>query len=203
MNLLIRSLLIVFTLTITSCSEISSLKELKQYTFNPESGLTKSKNLGAFKISVSSLPGSYRVLNNQENFKTQSEFDSLKSSYDQSRTFWITWESNNDEFSVWDYLQSMHDQKDNLMSYLNFQIGSQVSIKTKNKTIYPVLSSISNNHGLMNKLKAEFVFVPEGNDQWSTYGDYTLNIKGLLFNLGINQFQFTESDYHKTPSFKI
>jgi len=129
--------------------------------------------------------------------------DSVKSKYQNSRTFLLTIEPINEKKDMDLLFQGATSFEEYKMriNMLNFNPGEYVKINAKDKSHLPVLSTMENAYNIDVKKNLYLVFANENNLLNEPELDFEFN--DMIFETGINHFVFQKKDIDNIPSFKF
>lgn len=172
-----------------------------------ENGLIKTRKVNGIEVSVKYLPNEYLIykeLKNIEEEQKQAVNDSLYKAYEGTMTFLFTIgpdeEKGNKDDIMLTGLRNYHEYVDRSMT-MNFELENFVSLKTGEKEIKPVLSSMENVYGLGKSRNILFVFAPEqNNEDFEKMTDLDFIYADELFELGILHFNFRKEDFKNIPA---
>jgi hypothetical protein len=198
-------LLVIVLVFLTGCqNEITDMQSFHQWINDPSNGLTKTKHVGDYKITVKCLPSEFLALREvkEETKPTQPIYDSLLSSYKNTLTFLLMISATSPESQqdpMFKELEGLPEYKERA-GEMNFNMDSYVSIKTSSGEYKPVLTTMENTYGLRNQRVVYIVFADDKHDggllnqpKW----DFIFNDE--IFNTGINHFVFQSSDLADMP----
>ena len=179
----------------THCKKmsISSSIEYNNWLNNIDNGCKVSKEVNGMIIEVKFLPSNYLALKEAESLGNLNSYDSLLKSYKDSNTFLFTFKPKEGHKGDDVMFKNVADYKDYIERSLelNFDLESKITLKTKNDSYSPVLSSLENTYGLTKGRRVYIVFTektPQKELQKSPVFDliYTDDI----YDLGILHFTF-------------
>jgi hypothetical protein len=192
---------------LTSCKkEFKSEAEFYKFWNDKTNGLKKEKIVNDFKITVKYMPVDYLTYNEIKSERSKFNkmmLDSVKSKYQNSRTFLLTIEPINEKKDMDLLFQGATSFEEYKMriNMLNFNPGEYVKINAKDKSHLPVLSTMENAYNIDVKKNLYLVFANENNLLNEPELDFEFN--DMIFETGINHFVFQKKDIDNIPSFKF
>jgi len=197
---------ISFLLTSCKTSHVNSVEEYNKWMNDPENGLVKTKKIKGLTVSVKYLPAAYLIYKELgETDYSEKDRDSLKKAYERSLTFLMTIapdkEKGNKNDIMLEGIVNYKDYSERLLT-LNFELDKNVTLKSDNLELKPVLSALENTYGLSKSRSITFVFAPDIKEMEMLKNAKTLDFVYIdeLFQLGILHFNFNNE---KQPSFSL
>jgi len=196
---------ISFLLTSCKTSHVNSVEEYNKWMNDPENGLVKTKKIKGLTVSVKYLPAAYLIYKELgETDYSEKDRDSLKKAYERSLTFLMTIapdkEKGNKNDIMLEGIVNYKDYSERLLT-LNFELDKNVTLKSDNLELKPVLSALENTYGLSKSRSITFVFAPDIKEMEMLKNAKTLDFVYIdeLFQLGILHFNFNNEKLKELP----
>lgn len=186
-------------------SEVSSVEEYNKWMNDPENGLVKTKKIKGLTVSVKYLPAAYLIYKELgEKGYSEKGSDSLKKAYENALTFLMTiapdQEKGNKNDIMMEGIVNYKEYSERLLM-LNFQLDKNVTLKSGEVELKPVLSALENTYGLSKSRSITFVFVPDIKEMERIESAKMIDFVYIddLFQLGIMHFNFNNEKLKELP----
>lgn len=198
----------VLCTVLLSCSkqQVNSVAEYSKWINNPDNGLIVTRKINGLKISVKYLPSDYLVYKEMQddNGAIKNQLESLKNEYENSITFLMTISPDEDKGNkndiMFDGITNYKEYSERLLS-LNFEIDKNITLKTGNIELKPVLSALENTYGLSKGRNIVFAFAPTKieKQEIENSAEFDFMYSDDLFQMGLMHFNFTKKDLKNLP----
>lgn len=170
-----------------------------------DNGLSPSKSIGPFELSLQYLPPAYQAWQEAKRIElpTQIAYDSLYDYHAQSIHFVFTIAPNSDKASgdvVYSGIQNYTDYKERIHQ-LSFRMKEHWVLKMPNgQEIVPILAHLENTYGLTEYRKLHLVF-PATVATTNLYetASWDIIFQDAIFETGRHHFVFWKKDWAKVP----
>lgn len=198
----------VLSIVLFSCSkrQVNSVAEYSGWINNPDNGLIVTRKINGLKISVKYLPVEYLEYKEMEgdNGMIKNQLGSLKKEYENSMTFLMTIgpdeNKGNKNDIMFDKIANYKEYSERLLS-LNFEIDKNITLKSGDVELKPVLSALENTYGLSKSRNIVFAFAITKNEKQEIEKskDVDFMYSDELFQLGLMHFNFSKNNLENLP----
>jgi hypothetical protein len=185
---------------------VNSVAEYSNFINNPDNGLIVTRKINGLKISVKYLPAEYLEYKEMQGDKEviKNQLDSLKKEYENSITFLMSIGPDEDKGNkndiMFDKIANYKEYAERLLS-LNFEIDKNITLKTGNLELKPVLSALENTYGLSKSRNIVFAFAVTKADkeEIEKSNELDFSYSDDLFQLGLMHFNFSKNKLENLP----
>lgn len=167
---------------------------------DPQNGLVKSKKVDGMEITVKYLPPEYLALKELRGKYEADKAKKLKVQYEKSLTFLLTFKPT-DKNEVDIMFRGIRDKQgyDQRLMSLSFEMEKYISLKIKQTSYPPLLSTLEQTYGTTKHRSVYLVFGGENLDIIKKDNLWDIVFEDNIFETGIHHFQFNRDNLLNLP----
>lgn len=205
--------LLLFAFLLLLCegclSGFASEKQMYSWLNDPDHGLVKTKNINGLNVTVKYMPPDFlaytEYINAPQGMK-QSR-DSLLMWYKKNLTFLISISLDENNKSSLDIMRmgvtNYSEYREKFLA-LNFDLSESISLKSKTKSIKPVLTNLENVYGASQSRNITIVFSPQDlNEFLAKSRELDFVYDDEVFSMGIMHYKFNLQELTTVPEIKF
>lgn len=200
-NFFIIALIPVLSIISVGCKQrIKTESEYYEWINNADNGCVVGKDQGKLCFIMKYLHPEFLAFKEGKNCD-RSKYDSLKATYDQSRTFVFSLRNSDPKFSY----DVLYINANNPVEYsrrlrlIQFDMTTSFYIKSQGSEVYPKLCTAENNYGLSTERRIILVFDKKSCPVEN--GKITICYDDKIFGYGLTEFEFDINDIDNKLSF--
>ena len=181
--------------------QVNSVSYYSKWINNPDNGLFITRKINGLQLSIKYLPSEFLEYKDREgNESAHLEQNDYKNTLTFLMTIGPDEEKGNKNDIMFDEISSYKEYTERLLA-LNFEIDKNITLKTRDLELKPVLSNLENTYGLSKNRSIVIAFAPtdEQRKKIEKADELEFTYSDELFDMGTMHFNFSGSDINHLP----